>query len=556
MSDQNEDPRGTGERREDGAIERRLRGVESQLDALVPLVSERFWALERRQRPEGYQRLTDPPRKPDDAAGDAPVGSARRTARLLVDALVYDPLAEGTRTQHLARGVAARCGLRLADPPGSVTEEVPEATEETAGDSDEARLDRLYRRNRTLNGALREAAEVLREVGMPEGLSVADDIRVLAKERDEAAERVSALVAQVNAVTEERDRLVAGWEETSSVWQGRALAGEKRLLERQREAPEPTEAELRERGERELAGGSWCVTVVGSRFGSWLDAGLPSGVIVMIRDGAGWRVPASFRHTCLSHQVYVDRVTLAASEVVHMHLYEVAVVNPWAGLARTVWLREGEEALAEKHAAATISDAPEPSGGGEARPGWRERLAQRLEDTAGSQGAVLTAQDLLQAAHTLRDEARRLRSFPPAGECKECDTWQEKLHEQISEGDEEAGRIRAAFGIVPDGRSLEAQLLEVAAVRPAGEGEPVMWRWRRRQLSGEWGTWVPESFCPTFGTRGDWECEVQPLYASPQPEHAAPREEPEDLVEEDLDRAFAPPPLEEEPVRSAPRKDP
>jgi hypothetical protein len=42
-----------------------------------------------------------------------------------------------------------------------------------------------------------------------------------------------------------------------------------------------------------------------------------------------------------------------------------------------------------------------------------------------------------------------------------CETWEQKFYDHIQEGDAEAGRLRAKFGITPDERSLEAQLYAV-----------------------------------------------------------------------------------------------
>jgi hypothetical protein len=44
----------------------------------------------------------------------------------------------------------------------------------------------------------------------------------------------------------------------------------------------------------------------------------------------------------------------------------------------------------------------------------------------------------------------------------DAEYWEQKLFEQLAEQDEEAQELRAAFGIVPDGRSLKDQLLEIA----------------------------------------------------------------------------------------------
>lgn len=56
-----------------------------------------------------------------------------------------------------------------------------------------------------------------------------------------------------------------------------------------------------------------------------------------------------------------------------------------------------------------------------------------------------------------------LVAAPPEGqESPELAECRDSLHALIAEGDADAGRIRQAFGITPDGRSLTAQLLSIA----------------------------------------------------------------------------------------------
>lgn len=61
----------------------------------------------------------------------------------------------------------------------------------------------------------------------------------------------------------------------------------------------------------------------------------------------------------------------------------------------------------------------------------------------------------------------------------------------------------------------ERQLHELAAALRAApaQGEPVAWRYGRKDWNGE--IWRVETFKPNFETVDDWVCE--PLYAAPQP---------------------------------------